>query len=196
MDLKYFEMLIYVVLLIRFADIDQVALGSGLVIPRQSIGVKTGGDFGTNDVDGILGVGPQARDSNTVSTIATSFATVVDNLVAQGDIQKNLIAISFQPSTVATVKNGEMCFGDMDPKKFIGGMTWIPLTNQAPATSFWGIEQSLTYGGQTLLPPASAGIVDTGTTLLLLETSAFKQYQQLTGALFDAYVVCLHMIVV
>ncbi|KAG2107223.1 uncharacterized protein F5147DRAFT_653448 [Suillus discolor] len=53
------------------------------------------------------------------------------------------------------------------------------------ATPYWGIDQSVSYGtGQTILN-TTAGIVDTGTTLLLLATEAFQAYQQATGAVED-----------
>ena len=37
-----------------------------------------------------------------------------------------------------------------------------------------------------MILPENAGIVDTGTTLLLLATDAFQQYVQLTGSTLDA----------
>ena len=43
-----------------------------------------------------------------------------------------------------------------------------PITSTAPANEFVGIDQTVTYAGQTILQ--SAGITDTGTTLLLLAT--------------------------
>ena len=43
----------------------------------------------------------------------------------------------------------------------------------------------MTYGNSTTLLSGSAGIVDTGTTLLLLATDAFQAYQQATGAQLD-----------
>ena len=42
----------------------------------------------------------------------------------------------------------------------------------------------MTYGTDTTLL-TSSGIVDTGTTLLLLATSAFDSYQQATGGVLD-----------
>ena len=43
-----------------------------------------------------------------------------------------------------------------------------PITSTPPANEFVGIDQTVTYAGQTLLK--SSGITDTGTTLLLLAT--------------------------
>ena len=54
----------------------------------------------------------------------------------------------------------------------------------SPASEFWGINQSIRYG-TTTIQSTTAGIVDTGTTLVLLATGAFSQYQRLTGAVSD-----------
>ena len=58
---------------------------------------------------------------------------------------------------------------------------------------YWGINQDVTYGQNgTSLLSGNAGIVDTGTTLLLIATDAFQKYQQATGATLDKYV-AVHM---
>lgn len=64
-------------------------------------------------------------------------------------------------------------------------MTYTPITSTSPASQYWGIDQDLTYGDSTSLLSGSAGIVDTGTTLLLLATDAFQAYQKATGAKLD-----------
>lgn len=61
-----------------------------------------------------------------------------------------------------------------------------PLTTTAPASEFWGIDQSITYGSSnTPILAQTAGIVDTGTTLILMATNAFDAYTQATGATQD-----------
>lgn len=64
-------------------------------------------------------------------------------------------------------------------------MNFVPITSTTPASAYWGIDQSLTYGKSTTVLSGSAGIVDTGTTLLLLATDAFEAYQRATGATLD-----------
>jgi hypothetical protein len=59
-----------------------------------------------------------------------------------------------------------------------------PVTTTSPASKYWGIDQSIRYGTSTILP-LNAGIVDTGTTLILIASDAFAQYVSLTGAVFD-----------
>ncbi|KAG2344507.1 acid protease [Suillus weaverae] len=162
---------------------DTVTLGSNLVIQNQGIGVASSAQ-GFQGVDGILGVGPVDLTQGTVSN-TLDVPTVTDNLYAQGTISSDLLGVFYEPSSNANVPNGELTFGGTDNTKYTGALNTVPLTTTSPASRYWGIDQSVSYGtGQTILN-TTAGIVDTGTTLLLLATEAFQAYQQATGAVQD-----------
>lgn len=62
-----------------------------------------------------------------------------------------------------------------------------PTTTILPASKYWGFEQSILYGEHTILS-TTAGIVDTGTTLILIATDAFNRYASVIGAVFDGRV--------
>lgn len=82
--------------------------------------------------------------------------------------------------------NGELTFGGVDSTKYTGEIDFTPITTTSPASQYWGINQDLTYGsGGTTLLSGSAGIVDTGTTLLMIATDAFQAYQKATGGTLD-----------
>ena len=84
--------------------------------------------------------------------------------------------------------NGELSFGETDSSKFTGKINYVPITSTSPANAYWGIDQTINYGsatGGTQILRRTAGIVDTGTTLLLLATDAFQAYQHSTGATMD-----------
>ena len=49
-----------------------------------------------------------------------------------------------------------------------------PITRTSPASEFWGIDQSIRYGTSTSILSNTAGIVDTGTTLILISTGLFS----------------------
>ncbi|KAI0333691.1 acid protease [Cubamyces sp. BRFM 1775] len=163
---------------------DTVTLSSSLVIQNQSIGVASSAQ-GFQGVDGILGIGPVDLTEGTVSG-NQPVPTVTDNLFAQGTIESDSIGIFYQPTTDSGALNGELSFGSVDSSKITGDVTFTPITSTQPASLYWGIDQQVTYGssGTTLLS-GNPGIVDTGTTLLLLATDAFQAYQSATGATMD-----------
>jgi len=171
---------------------DQVALGSNLTIQNQSIGVATTSQ-GFTGQDGILGIGPVDLTDGTLST-QQPIPTVTDNLFSQGSISSNSIGISYEPSTASPstedspgVMNGELDFGGTDSDKFTGEITFVPITSTSPASNYWGIDQSITYGdSNTPILSQTAGIVDTGTTLLMIASDAFKKYEKATGGKMDS----------
>ena len=72
---------------------------------------------------------------------------------------------------------------------FLGDVNYVPITSTQPAGNYWGIDQTVSYGDNTSLLDTTAGIVDTGTTLILLASDAFQTYQSATGAKEDSWVV-------
>ncbi|KZP14843.1 aspartic peptidase A1 [Athelia psychrophila] len=167
--------------------IDQVTIASGLVISKQSIGVAST-STGLKGLDGILGIGPTDLTIGTLSPdTKAAIPTVTDNLFTTGTITDHTIGISFEPITSDTNQvNGELSFGGTDSSKYTGAITYVPITATSPSNTYWGIDQSITYGdaGPSILS-TTAGIVDTGTTLLMLATDAFKAYTSATGGVFD-----------
>ncbi|KAI6148313.1 acid protease [Pisolithus tinctorius] len=162
--------------------IDTVSLGNGLTINHQSIGVATQsqGLNGTG-IDGFLGLGPVDLTQGTVSNTNT-VPTVVDNLYSQGTISSAVLGIYFIPASNSN--SGELTFGGYDPSVIAGPINYTPITSTPPSSLCWGYNQSITYGGKTILPN-TAGIVDTGTTLILIATDAFQAYQSATGGIMD-----------
>ncbi|PIL28711.1 hypothetical protein GSI_08755 [Ganoderma sinense ZZ0214-1] len=141
--------------------------------------------FGFDGVDGILGIGPVDLTEGTTSS-GGEVPTVLDTAFAAGSIDANIIGVSFEPTTVESVTNGELTFGGVDDSKFTGDIAYVPITSTSPASDYVGIDQSITYGsaGTTILA-STAGITDTGTTLVLLASDALATYQQITGAVED-----------
>ena len=71
---------------------------------------------------------------------------------------------------------------------YTGDVNYVPITSTQPAGNYWGIDQSISYGSETTLLKTTAGIVDTGTTLILLASDAFDAYKTATGATEDSWV--------
>ncbi|KAI0730931.1 acid protease [Earliella scabrosa] len=166
--------------------IDQVSLGASLTVPKQSIGVSQECE-GFDGVDGILGLGPADLSINTLyPDKESSVPTLTDNLFKQKKIKANLVAVSFEPTNSKGKVNGELTFGGTDPHKISGSIHYAPITRTGPASSFWGIDQSIRYGTSTQILSKASGIVDTGTTLVLIADDAFEKYQNATGGTLDS----------
>lgn len=161
---------------------DTVTLSSALVISAQSIAVATS-VTGFSGVDGILGVGPVDLTSNTLST-GQQVPTVSDNLLKQGKISTEVLGVFYAPVS-GVVSTGELTFGGIDTSKTTSPVKYVPITTSNPSSKFWGINQSITYGSKSTISNITAGIVDTGTTLVMLSTNAFNAYQKATGATLD-----------
>jgi len=169
-----------------FEVIDQVTIGPDLVIHEQSMGVALKA-AGFNGVDGILGIGPVNLTNSTLTPDNTSIIpTVTDNLFSTHLIQKHLVSVFFAPITNASGEqnNGELTWGQVNTKNFVGSITYTPVTHDYPANKWWGINTSINYGATSLLSDVS-GIVDTGTSLILMVNDAFEAYQKATGATLD-----------
>ncbi|KDR68915.1 hypothetical protein GALMADRAFT_77916 [Galerina marginata CBS 339.88] len=165
--------------------IDQVSLGTGLTIKQQSIGVASTSQ-GFAGVDGVLGVGPTCLTVGTLSPSSDCCTnTVTDNLFAQGTISANEVSISMQPSSTLNVSNGEITWGGIDASKFTGAITFITTTNTSPANEFWGIDVSVRFGPSTVILATTAGVIDTGITLILLAANGFTKYKAATGGVLD-----------
>lgn len=163
---------------------DTVTLDEALVICKQSIGVANS-TVGVDDADGILGLGPQILTKQSLIDHPTrTIPTVTDNLFAARTIPSPLIGISLSSANNGLKDSGEITWGGIDEDKIIGPITYIPVTKTKPSSYYWGVDAIIDYGSESLLPLTS-GIVDTGTTLLLLATDAFERYGNLTGAVMD-----------
>ncbi|KIM75788.1 hypothetical protein PILCRDRAFT_78455 [Piloderma croceum F 1598] len=162
--------------------IDTVTLSSDLVIDKQSIGVATLSQ-GFQGVDGILGIGPVDLTEGTVSDEQT-VPTVTNNLLSSGAISTAIIGIYYVPASESS-SGGELDFGATDSSKYTGDIAYVPITSTSLASAYWGIDQSISYGDSSILS-TTAGIVDTGTTLVLIASDAFSAYEQATGGTVDS----------
>lgn len=89
----------------------------------------------------------------------------------------------FAPTNNTFDVNGELVFGGVDPGAFTGTLTLFPLTSTFPASEFFGVDATFVQGSNSIL--TSSGIVDTGTTLVLLPTDTFEVYTAAVGAVED-----------
>ena len=163
---------------------DVAAIGSYTF--TQELGVATASQ-GMQNLQGIVGFGPDDLSHGTSG--GENVPTPADNLYSTGQIGSNVIGVYFQPITDggSSESNGEVTFGGVDSSKYTGSITYVPITSAYPSNEYWGIDCSeITYGTTKVLG-ATAGIVDTGTTLVLMSTSAVKAlYKAIPGASLDS----------
>ncbi|PNP85047.1 hypothetical protein FNYG_01572 [Fusarium nygamai] len=163
---------------------DEVSFG-GLSVAAQSIGAASSAS-GFSGVDGIIGFGPVDLTENTVSNTDT-VPTFMDNLYSQGSIPSEVLGVSFKPESGSDDddNNGELTLGGIDSSKYTGPLTYFPTLTSGPASEYWGISISrFTYGSTTL--GSGSGIVDTGTTLIYIPTSAYNKFLSATGGSTDS----------
>jgi len=164
---------------------DTVSFG-GLTVSSQSIGSATSSS-GFSGVDGIIGFGPVDLTEDTVSN-ANTVPTFMDNLYSQGSISTEVLGVSFQPESGGDTDdtNGELTLGGTDSSKYTGSITYFSKLTSGTASEYWGISiASFTYGSTSLATSVS-GIVDTGTTLIYIPTSAYNKFLSAAGGKTDS----------
>ncbi|KAB5591305.1 hypothetical protein CTheo_5264 [Ceratobasidium theobromae] len=163
---------------------DLVTLSPSLSITNKSFGVASSTNGMDGSYDGILGLGPTGLGKNVVTPSGGKLVpTVMDALVAQKKITANVFGVSFMPTTTRGNANGEITLGGTNSARYTGKLNWVPITTKEPWNQYWGFEQSVKVG---TIQGTSAGVVDTGTTLIYITPKAFKAYSDaLPGSKID-----------
>ena len=98
-----------------------------------------------------------------------------------------MLGVYFKPESGSddNDQNGELTLGGVDTTKYSGTLTYFPKSTVSPYSFYWGINvASITYGSTSLSSSASA-IVDTGTTLIYIPTSAYNKFLSVAGGKTD-----------
>lgn len=164
---------------------DKVSFG-GLTVTTQSIGAASQAQ-GFSGVDGIIGFGPVDLTQGTVSNTNT-VPTFMDNLYKQGSISTEVLGVYFKPESGADSNdaNGELTLGGTDSSKYTGSITYFPQLTSGSAAPYWGISIAKFSYGSTTLATSQTGIVDTGTTLIYIPSSAYSKFLSATGGTTDS----------
>jgi len=169
--------------------LDLVTLSPELIIHNQSIGASEQ-SIGF-PADGLIGLGPFGLTIGTLSPeVALGIKTITQNLANQSRIPATVLGVSFEPTTNASTKNGRLTFGGVDASSEV---TYVGVPKEGAASHFWGLEMGIRYGKTknkttSVLPNASQGFLDTGATLILLDTASWTIYKNTTGAELDSLV--------
>ncbi|KAI8351016.1 hypothetical protein B0O80DRAFT_388706 [Mortierella sp. GBAus27b] len=150
----------------------------GGVSVKQTIGLATqeSTEFGSGPSDGLFGLG-----FDTIESVS-GVKTFLDNAIAAGVLTKPVVS-AFLPSVrMNGGVGGEYVFGDIDTTKFTGDLTYVPVSKKG----YWQISiDDVGISGQSL-GSSSQGIVDTGTTLIIIDdNTASALHGQIQGATND-----------
>lgn len=159
-----------------YTDVVEVA---GVVVPNQAVecAKKLSSSFladGGND--GLLGLA--WPPINTVSPKPVK--TPVENMIEQNLIDLPLFTAKLGHGT----EPGFYSFGFIDTTVTPSPITYTPVDN---SQGFWQVEStSYTLNGTTYDRPGNTTILDTGTTLLLVDDDVLKSiYDSIEGAVYD-----------
>lgn len=134
--------------------------------------------------------GLKPRDDGGLNsrTGTSTVPTFMDNLYRQGSISSEVLGVYFRPNSESDTdnNNGELTLGGVDASKYLGTLTYFPRLQSGAAASYWGISVASIDYGSTSLATAATGIVDTGTTLLYIPSSAYTRFLSASGGTTDA----------
>lgn len=120
--------------------------------------------FERDDVDGIVGFAYKQLGCNP-----TCVLPLFDTLVKSGQVDNDIFSLC------TGAEGGTLVLGGSNPKLYSGSLTYIPIF-QTAVPMFYRIKLSgmSVNGVDANLPSFSVGIVDSGTTLLVITTSAYS----------------------
>ncbi|KAG0373784.1 hypothetical protein BGX24_011242 [Mortierella sp. AD032] len=155
---------------------DIVSVGG--ISVRQTIGLATkeSSQFGSSPEDGLFGLG-----FNTIESVS-GVKTFLDNAIAAGVLAQPVVSVFLPSERLFNGQGGEYLFGGIDTTKYSGSLTYVPVTQKG----YWQIlVQDASYNGVSL-GQASQGIVDTGTTLIIVgDAAAAAIHKKIPGSVND-----------
>ncbi|KAL1293920.1 hypothetical protein HN51_054593 [Arachis hypogaea] len=158
-----------------FFSRDSVTVGDVVVKNQDFIEATREGSlsFVLAKFDGILGLGFQEISVENA-------LPVWDNMVLQNLVNEPVFSFWLNGDPNAK-SGGELVFGGVDPKHFVGNHTYVPVTTKG----YWQIEMGDFYiGGVStgVCEGGCAAIVDSGTSLLAGPTTVVTEINHAIGA--------------
>ncbi len=93
------------------------------------LGVRENHTTSVTAADSLFSLGPTDLTLGTLSpATSATIPTVLDNGFNKGLLNAYGVAISFEPTTSESDINGELSFGGVDTSKFIGNITFAPIS--------------------------------------------------------------------
>ncbi|KAG0053843.1 hypothetical protein BGZ83_000317 [Gryganskiella cystojenkinii] len=133
---------------------------------RQTIGLATTLQSSTLSgtvEDGYFGLGLDPIES------VPSVKTFIDNAIAAGLLAQPVFSVFLASERLFNGQGSQFLFGGIDSTKYTGSLTYVPVTTQG----YWQIlVQDLSFGAVSLGQTATQGVIDTGTSLIMISDAA------------------------
>ncbi|CDS06418.1 hypothetical protein LRAMOSA08946 [Lichtheimia ramosa] len=166
-------------------------------ITNQPIGVATHvvDNMLSDGINGLVGFAPN-RGTPDFNKKKQTLMTPMDSLVAQKAIAQNIFSVQFkpikEPEDIGTV-GGKLTLGGLPPKDtYQGDIQWLPQVQDGDYGDYWSIPMShMTVGEDNEEihdndKEKMTGIVDTGTTLIVLKPEMAKElYSHIPDAKYN-----------
>lgn len=131
-------------------------------------GIMTQSSFETKKVDGIFGL-----SFKTLACNPTCVLPLVDKLYEDGSIDANVFSMCLNS------KGGVLTLGGSNPDLYEGELTYVPFSSSFHSLFYKVDINSWSIAGNPVnLPVISNGIVDSGTTLLVVSEKTYYALQQ------------------
>lgn len=125
------------------------------------------------DTDGLLGLAMDKLNTVTPQKQTTFFSTVLSQL------SQPLFAVDLKYHAA-----GSYDFGFIDKSKYTGAINYV---NADTSQGWWGVTATAYSVGSTTTSATVSGILDTGTSLLYIDTAIVKAYySKVSGAKLDS----------
>ncbi|KAG0050324.1 hypothetical protein BGZ89_003881 [Linnemannia elongata] len=146
---------------------------------RQTIGLATeeSSQFGKSPEDGLFGLG-----FNSIESVR-GVKTFMDNVIAAGLLVQPVVSVFLPSQRLFNGDGGEYLFGGVDTSKFTGPLKYVPVTRKG----YWQVAiRDALFNGHSL-NQASEGIIDTGTTLIIISNAAAAAvHDNIPNAVFES----------
>lgn len=152
----------------------------GGISVRQTVGLSTdeSPQFDNAPSDGLFGLAFNTKES------VKGIKTFMDNAIASGKLKQPVFSV-FLPSVRRFGGiGGEYLFGGIDNTKYSGELTYVPVTTKG----YWQIHLDDVSINGVSLGQSSEGIIDTGTTLIIVSDAAARLiHNQIEDSRFDPH---------
>ncbi|KAI8608598.1 aspartic peptidase domain-containing protein, partial [Chytriomyces sp. MP71] len=170
-----------------FLGTDKLSLGKATLSEQQFLVVDREDDSlqqqMNNTNNGIMGLsfvgGLDLRAVVSTKSKGANVKTVVHNMIAAGLLQKPMFSmwLGYGGSDKVKPNGGEITFGGINQKRFVGDINYYPVTMNVTKGYYWALGiSSVQVQGKTIPTHGSLyGIVDSGSSFINVDTATFTK---------------------